>query len=105
MQAEAAPFVQHMGLKEAPGLLPGPLTCGCWQGSAHGVELVVITNGTDARFGVCSVGTVPAALATYAVLSTLKPDLLLNAGTAGGFKVRGPARVRRPPRARARARR
>ena len=88
MQAEAAPFVQHMGLKEAPGLLPGPLTCGCWQGSAHGVELFVITNGTDARFGVCSVGTVPAALATYAVLSTLKPDLLLNAGTAGGFKVR-----------------
>jgi 5'-methylthioadenosine nucleosidase len=42
----------------------------------------------DPRFGVDSVGTVPAAIATYAALTALKPDLLLNAGTAGGFKAR-----------------
>ena len=91
MAAEAAPFVEHLGLSKAPGLLGAPLWCDCYSGSAHGVTVHVVTNGTDARFGVCSVGTVPAALATYAALTALKPDLLLNAGTAGGFRARGGA--------------
>jgi len=47
--------------------------------------------GKCPRFGVDSVGTVPAALAAYAALSAFKPDLLLNAGTAGGFRARGGA--------------
>jgi hypothetical protein len=37
--------------------------------------------------GVNNVGTVSAALVTYASIQTLKPDLIINAGTAGGFKV------------------
>ena len=36
-------------------------------------------------------GTVPAALAAYAALQALKPDVLVSAGTAGGFKARGGA--------------
>lgn len=43
-------------------------------------------------YRVDSVGTVPAALATYALLQAFAPDLLINAGTAGGFKVLGAAR-------------
>lgn len=30
-------------------------------------------------------GTTPAALSTYLSIAALKPDLLINAGTAGGF--------------------
>ena len=37
--------------------------------------------------GVDSVGTVSAALVTSFSIQTLKPDLIINAGTAGGFKV------------------
>jgi hypothetical protein len=37
--------------------------------------------------GVDNVGTVSAALVTYASIQTLKPHLIINAGTAGGFKV------------------
>lgn len=37
------------------------------------------------------VGTVPAALATYLAVESLKPDLLINAGTAGGFESKGMA--------------
>lgn len=37
--------------------------------------------------GVDSVGTVSASLVTYASIQALKPDLIINAGTAGGFKV------------------
>jgi len=37
--------------------------------------------------GVDSIGTIPSALATYAAILALQPDLIINAGTAGGFKV------------------
>lgn len=37
--------------------------------------------------GVDSIGTVSASLVTYASIEALKPDLIINAGTAGGFKV------------------
>lgn len=43
--------------------------------------------GKDPIYGIDSVGTVPAALAAYSLLSAFKPDILINAGTAGGFKV------------------
>ncbi len=33
----------------------------------------------------------PAALATYLAVEALKPDLLINAGTAGGFESKGMA--------------
>ncbi|ONM03225.1 5'-methylthioadenosine/S-adenosylhomocysteine nucleosidase 2 [Zea mays] len=39
--------------------------------------------------GVDSVGTVSAALLTSFSIQTLKPDLIINAGTAGGFKAKG----------------
>lgn len=32
-------------------------------------------------------GTVPASLLTYAAALALQPDLIINAGTAGGFQV------------------
>ena len=90
MEAEAAPLVERLQLQRTPGLLgAAPLTCECFTGSAHGMNVSVVTSGKCWRYGVDSVGTVPAALAAYAVLTTLKPDLLLNAGTAGGFRSRG----------------
>ncbi|KAF5443828.1 hypothetical protein F2P56_036354, partial [Juglans regia] len=41
--------------------------------------------------GVDSVGTVSASLVTYASIEALKPDLIINAGTAGAFKAKGAA--------------
>lgn len=38
--------------------------------------------------GVDSIGTVSASLVAYASIQALKPDLIINAGTAGGLKVR-----------------
>ena len=42
---------------------------------------------TVSSVGVDSVGTVSASLVTYASILALQPDLIINAGTAGGFKV------------------
>lgn len=54
-----------------------------------GLAINVVTCGTCQRFGVQHVGTMPAVLATYLAIQELKPDLIVSAGTAGGFKVRG----------------
>lgn len=32
-------------------------------------------------------GTISASLVTYASIQAIKPDLIINAGTSGGFKV------------------
>jgi len=37
--------------------------------------------------GVDSIGTIPSALVTYAAIQALQPELIINAGTTGGFKV------------------
>lgn len=91
MAAEAAPFVAHLGLAPAPALLPGPLPCAVFSGQHSGLTVTVVTCGACPLFGVDSVGTVPAALATYAACAALAPDLVLSAGTAGGFAARGGA--------------
>ncbi|XP_057964420.1 5'-methylthioadenosine nucleosidase isoform X2 [Malania oleifera] len=39
--------------------------------------------------GVDNVGTVSVSLVTYASIQALQPDLIINAGTAGGFKAKG----------------
>ncbi|KAL6526035.1 Mutanase [Orobanche hederae] len=38
--------------------------------------------------GVDSVGTVSVSLLTYASIQSLQPDVIINAGTAGGFKAK-----------------
>merc|ERR1719409_105293 len=52
-------------------------------------EVVVATCGADSTHGVDSVGTVNAALCAYEILKTHEPDVLINAGTAGGFREKG----------------
>lgn len=91
MEDEAEPFVTHLGLTRNNALLPTPLPCICYSGELDGAVIYVIVNGKDPQYKVDSVGTVPAALSTFAILQTLKPDLLINAGTAGGFKGQGGA--------------
>ncbi|KAK3038379.1 hypothetical protein RJ639_030279, partial [Escallonia herrerae] len=59
----------------------------------HGIykdmTINVIWLGQDRVLGVNSVGTVSASLVTYASIQALQPDLIINAGTAGGFKAKG----------------
>ncbi|XP_031393464.1 5'-methylthioadenosine/S-adenosylhomocysteine nucleosidase 1-like isoform X3 [Punica granatum] len=59
----------------------------------HGIykdlEVNVIWPGQDPLLGVNNVGTISAALVTYASVTELKPDLIINAGTAGGFGSKG----------------
>ena len=92
MKAEAAPLVEHLGLKKAePGPFPGPIPAEVFSGAVGDAIVHVCCNGEAKGFGDDSVGTVPAALTAYQICEHLKPDLLINAGTAGGFKAMGGA--------------
>ena len=92
MEAEAAPLVEHLGLKQQEtSPFKGPLPAVVFSGTVGDATVHVCTNGKAAGFGVDSVGTVPAALTAYNACATLAPDVLINAGTAGGFKAMGGA--------------
>ena len=83
------PLVTHMGLTKLAEGLPG-LPATVYQGYKGAMLVRVVMNGKDEKYGgVNCVGTVPAALTTYAAVQSFQPDLILNAGTAGGFAAKG----------------
>jgi len=89
MEEEAAPLVEKLNLpKLEQGLLGLPAVV--HQGTTEGgLEVTVVQNGKHGVFGVGFVGTVGAALTTYATIQAFTPDLLINCGTCGGFKSKG----------------
>ncbi|KAJ1415958.1 Nucleoside phosphorylase domain [Sesbania bispinosa] len=58
-----------------------------YHGTYEDLNMNLIWPGKDP--GVDSVGTISSALVTYAAIQALQPDLIINAGTAGGFKAKG----------------
>ena len=54
--------------------------------SYKGLTVSVATNGKDATYNVDNVGTNAAVLTTFIAIQQLKPDIIINAGTAGGFQ-------------------
>jgi 5'-methylthioadenosine nucleosidase len=91
MEAEAAPFIKAQEMrrvenecKHAPCMMYSSD-----HSSGHVVSLVL--NGKCSQHGVDNVGTVPAALSTFVAINQLKPDLIVNAGTCGGFGSKGSA--------------
>eukprot|EP00934_Nitzschia_sp_Nitz4_P001036 Nitzschia sp. Nitz4//scaffold71_size96697//19694//20804//NITZ4_004687-RA/size96697-augustus-gene-0.143-mRNA-1//1//CDS//3329557223//1036//frame0 len=98
MEAEASPFVQHYELEPVSDLFPPHTPFLAFSGQVHKTQVTVITGGKDQVYGtgVDNVGTVAASLATMLALSGLerqsKPvDLVMNAGTCGGFGSKGAA--------------
>jgi len=91
MEAEAQPFVEHMGLSKDGRHFAEPATCVSYSGKHGNLDVHVVVNGKCITHGVDYVGTVPAGLTTFLACQTFKPDLVINAGTAGGFKSMGAA--------------
>lgn len=90
MAAEAQPFLNKLEL--TPFELKTPhLPCLAYQGSHNGCLVTLVTNGKCQRYSVDNIGTTPAALAAFAAINELKPQLVINAGTAGGFRSVGAA--------------
>ncbi|XP_031474642.1 5'-methylthioadenosine/S-adenosylhomocysteine nucleosidase-like [Nymphaea colorata] len=90
MQTEALPLVNSLQLVEDKNpVFPQGVPWVRYVGSYKDLQINLIWPGKDSLFGVDSVGTVSASLVTYASFQALNPDLIINAGTAGGFKAKG----------------
>jgi len=89
MAAEAAPCIERLGLKPEEHVFDRRLPMKAYCGHRGGIRLMLATNGMDPRFGVDQVATQPAAVSAYAAIQRFNPDLVINAGTAGGFKRAG----------------
>ncbi|XP_022763107.1 5'-methylthioadenosine/S-adenosylhomocysteine nucleosidase 1-like isoform X2 [Durio zibethinus] len=88
MQTEALPVVNKFRLTENPhSLFPKGVPWVHYHGSYKEITINLVWPGKDLTFGVDNVGTISASLLTYASIQALQPDLIINAGTAGGFKV------------------
>jgi 5'-methylthioadenosine nucleosidase len=88
MEAEAEPLLKRLNLASVPcTVLHAP--CLLYSGTYNGSTVSVVTNGKCGRFKVDNVGTVPASIATFVAINQFKPDLVINAGTAGGFRRKG----------------
>mmetsp|Transcript_111643 Transcript_111643/g.322715 ORF Transcript_111643/g.322715 Transcript_111643/m.322715 type:complete len:284 (-) Transcript_111643:2025-2876(-) len=96
MEAEAKPFADHLGLEPLEGFFPPQTPFLAFSGVHHQTKVTVVTMGKDHVYGtgVDNAGTVPSALATFLALAKEHEgrgaiDLVLNAGTCGGFKRKG----------------
>lgn len=87
MEAEAAPVVRAMAAQ--PIAVPAGRPHRWYLASRAGARVVVAVNGPDARFGVDGVGPEPAVMNTIAAVERFRPDLVVSAGTSGGWVSRG----------------
>jgi len=97
MEAEAGPFVEGLGLEPIEGFFPSHTPFRAFGGEHSSTRVTVVTMGKDGVYGtgVDNAGTVPASLAVYLAMDKLnldqKVDLVMNAGTCGGFRRKGAA--------------
>jgi len=87
MRAEGMPLVDRLGLVEVDG--PDRLPVRWFDGRVGGLDVRVALNGVDVRHGVDLIATQPATLNAYVTATSFSPDLLVTAGTAGGWLAKG----------------
>ncbi|MFA8300246.1 MAG: hypothetical protein ACEPOV_08805 [Hyphomicrobiales bacterium] len=85
MREEAKPIIEHFNLLPTKDLFDQQLPMEVYSNS----NIFIILNGKDPIYHVESIGTQSAVITTLSVIQKIQPDLIINAGTAGGFAKRG----------------
>jgi nucleoside phosphorylase len=88
MEAEGMPLVERLKLTEQPAVDPN-LTQRHFAGTVGTVSIDLLINGLDPRSGTDRIGTDAATLAGFIAIRKFAPDVVINAGTCGGFQSRG----------------
>jgi len=84
MEDEAKPIIQELGL-DHKGKLISPLPMEYYEGTYNELKIDLITSGKCDRFNVDHIGPQAAILNAASAIGRLRPDLIINPGTAGGF--------------------
>ena len=88
MEAEGTPIADRLSLGP-PEPLDERLPARVRTGTVGQVRIIHCVNGIDPIHAVDRVGTEWATLTAWLLLQSCRPDLLINAGTCGGFERRG----------------
>ena len=88
MKEESEKTIEHFEFKKIESI-NSPLPYELYHQKIHDNEIYLCNAGIDPRFKVNAVGTVPAALTVYEIATKLEIEIVINPGTAGGFKSRG----------------
>lgn len=91
MPEEAEPVIEFLQFQKFDLGLDTAIGLQSYKVLRQNREIYLIVNGCDSKHGVPRVGSEQAILAANEILRTLKPDLLINAGTAGGYASKGAA--------------
>jgi 5'-methylthioadenosine nucleosidase len=92
MRGEAQPLLQAGEFTPIRPATPEPYGFEFYRGSTSLKDSVLVAvAGVDARHQVDAIGTLRAGLLTETLLREYSPQLLINAGTAGGFHAQGGA--------------
>mmetsp|Transcript_16131 Transcript_16131/g.31524 ORF Transcript_16131/g.31524 Transcript_16131/m.31524 type:complete len:301 (+) Transcript_16131:121-1023(+) len=89
MDQEARPFVERHGLQEIEPPWSSNLPMVGYHGVVGGMECILVWAGTDRRYKVNNVATTASAVSAYASVVAFSPDIVISAGTAGGFGAMG----------------
>lgn len=89
MHEEASPVIEALGLTLDQALHDGDLPFVSYSGQVGELRLSITVSGHDPRFRVDNIGPVAATLMSYTTIDRFAPDLMISAGTAGGFAQRG----------------
>lgn len=89
MEAEARPVRTALGLGDDGAELHPAFPARLYTGEVSGVSVGVAVNGTDPRYEVESIASQPAVTTTLHAVESFTPDLVVSAGTCGGFAAHG----------------
>lgn len=88
MEVEAQPIRDNIGMHPLVDAFDRRLPMRAYQANTN-PHLHLVVNGTCPQHACDRVGTQAAALTTWESIKRFSPDLLISAGTAGGFKQHG----------------
>jgi nucleoside phosphorylase len=89
MQSEAKPIIDRLNLNLMSHTSDIDLPFQYFTTVNSEQEIILIVSGTDPRYGVDNIGTQASTLMAYVGIAQFNPDLVISAGTAGGFSERG----------------
>lgn len=85
MQTEANPIIDALKLSELINPLDATLPFKSYELIEAEQHILLMVSGIDPRYQVDNIGTQPATLIAYVGIQHFQPDLVISAGTAGGF--------------------
>lgn len=89
MESEAKALLESLDF--VSGIETSPYGFKSYFAEHKNYKIQLLVGEQDSKYKVQSVGTVPASIATEMLIKNFTPNVIINAGTAGGFKSRGAA--------------